>query len=555
MKDITLTSTRQGFSVRIRCGAGQNPRFTIKLHDETAARARAQRMAELARMFVVAGLSTRAPGLLKAAGEQQTTADFECIYAQAREMCASAPLRDAPAATEETFEALARRWTSGKLAKEFPDHVKSKVTSDVDDQRLRVLYPVIGAVPLREFTVQHAKQAMAAVPEGRRPATRRHYAQLINRVLGLAVWPCEIIAHNPLPKGFLPRSGKKPAFSHLRPAEDQRLLGCTMVPLECRLLYGVLAREGMRLSEAMGLCWRHLDLKQGTVRLDVNKTGEPRVWALRADVARVLAALGDGQDGDERVFARAHDKAAKRFRAWLRTAGVSRPELFERTAARRPIRVHDLRATFITVGLAGGKSEAWICDRTGHKSSQMVNAYRRAARTANELGLGELQALDFCVPELCPKPKGEPRVNQELNRGKVSSDASARDDRGIDGTPDRIRTYDRWIRKPGLESDTPENTDGNAQAEPSHGPSLPVEVPYWFRGAPQASASVPPQSTVDQIARALESATQAGEWDVAKRLISILESLKAGATPPDGPDRKVIDLATRRGKGGGGGAP
>jgi hypothetical protein len=60
---------------------------------------------------------------------------------------------------------------------------------------------------------------------------------------------------------------------------------------------------------------------------------------------------------------------------------------------------------------------------------------------------------------------------------------------------------------------------------------------------------------VDQIARALESATQAGEWDVAKRLISILESLKAGATPPDGPDRKVIDLATRRGKGGGGGAP
>jgi hypothetical protein len=77
-------------------------------------------------------------------------------------------------------------------------------------------------------------------------------------------------------------------------------------------------------------------------------------------------------------------------------------------------------------------------------------------------------------------------------------------------------------------------------------------------GAPEESTSVPPQGTVvDRLARSLESATLAGEWEVARRLLAILEGLKAGATPPDGtpPDGKVIDLASRRKGGGGGGAP
>jgi hypothetical protein len=51
----------------------------------------------------------------------------------------------------------------------------------------------------------------------------------------------------------------------------------------------------------------------------------------------------------------------------LRTAGVTRAELFERTASRQPIRVHDLRALFVTVNLANGKTAEWVVDRTGHR--------------------------------------------------------------------------------------------------------------------------------------------------------------------------------------------
>jgi hypothetical protein len=71
-----------------------------------------------------------------------------------------------------------------------------------------------------------------------------------------------------------------------------------------------------------------------------------------------------------------------------------------------PIRVHDLRATFITINLANGKTETWIADRTGHRSSDEINGYRRQARTAAELGLGELAPLDVAIPELNAPPPG-----------------------------------------------------------------------------------------------------------------------------------------------------
>src|SRR5262249_38323125 len=94
------------------------------------------------------------------------------------------------------------------------------------------------------------------------------------------------------------------------------------------------------------------------------------------------------------------DHLAERFREDLKLAGVTRPELFERSASRLPIRVHDLRATFITINLANGKTETWITDRTGHKSSGQIYGYKRAARTAAELGLGTLAPLDAALPEL-----------------------------------------------------------------------------------------------------------------------------------------------------------
>ena len=71
----------------------------------------------------------------------------------------------------------------------------------------------------------------------------------------MAVFPARIIATNPLPRGFLPSAKSAKALTYLYPAEDAQLLKAADVPFCYRLLYGFLAREGMRTSEAVGLRW------------------------------------------------------------------------------------------------------------------------------------------------------------------------------------------------------------------------------------------------------------------------------------------------------------
>jgi hypothetical protein len=88
----------------------------------------------------------------------------------------------------------------------------------------------------------------------------------------------------------------------------------------------------------------------------------------------------------------------------LKHAGVARQQLFERTAERQPIRLHDQRATFVTLALAMGRTEAWLTDRTGHKSSGMIARYNRTARLAEELNLGWFVPMDTAVLELADGP-------------------------------------------------------------------------------------------------------------------------------------------------------
>ncbi len=114
---------------------------------------------------------------------------------------------------------------------------------------------------------------MAALPKDRTPATRRHYAQLITKIMRLAVYPLKLIEHSPMPAGFLPSSRNNLAHGYLYPSEDAMLMGCPDVPLLRRMLYGFLAREGCRLGESLSLRWRDLDLERSVIALDEKQNG------------------------------------------------------------------------------------------------------------------------------------------------------------------------------------------------------------------------------------------------------------------------------------------
>lgn len=337
-------------------------------------------------------------------------------YAEWKKMEAEAPPPPDPA-IGITFRKFAEDWTTGALAKKHPDHVRVKVTADDDASRLKkYVYPVIGNVPLSSFVgptgLELAESVMAALPPPPKLSrnTRRQIAQVMHRVLGIAVYPAKLLPANPLPKGFLPKKSEARAKTYLFPDEDAKLLGYMDAPLGQRLLYGVLAREGLRSGEAMALQFRDLDLDRGFIYLDENKTDDPRMWALQAGVVEALTRWKDhfrrGATKDDLVFTHPDGKLLDKYdlasdlRAFLKLAKVDRPQLFEASAIRQPIRAHDLRATFITLALANGRTETWVADRTGHKSSQMINVYRRAARSAAEANLGELRPLVDAIPEL-----------------------------------------------------------------------------------------------------------------------------------------------------------
>ncbi len=298
-----------------------------------------------------------------------------------------------PLRSQMTFRELGQLWTSGELARRHPDHVRLKRSVADDRNRLARLYPVVGDVPIAKFTKEHAKACVAAIPKGRSSATRRHYAQLVARMMKMAVWPLELLEQSPIPTGFLPRTTHK-VRPPLYPSEDAQLLRCEAVPMRHRLLWGVLTREGMRSGEALTLRWRDLDLARGSIRLDHTKNGESRAWALRPDVVRTLEAFRG--EPDQLVFESVDRFASpKELRAHLELAGVDRAELFEVTATRERVCVHSLRSTFCTVALANGATETWVMDRSGHKSSGILNRhYRKQARHFAELGLGDFEPLD-----------------------------------------------------------------------------------------------------------------------------------------------------------------
>lgn len=323
---------------------------------------------------------------------------------------------------------LAELWFDGHLADKYPAHLTKKRSAKEDASRYRrYIAPVVGNSKVAELSgdaVLNAADDVSARMQELSPdlssASRRQVVQLFRRLINIAVFPVRLLKSNDLPKGYVPKARQLRAFNYLRPSEDALLMKCTKVPVNYRLFFGLLAREGLRASELLHLTWRDVDLDVGTLKLDENKTQRPRSWMMRPDSAEALRRykqlLGHLWSRKARLVIHPESgcsvpegKAAKQLRTALKMAGVTREELFEETQYRMAIRGHDLRATFVTLALADGKSEAWISDRTGHESSQMIRGYQRMARTHAEARLGQLDDMTTLIPELSELKKTKQR--------------------------------------------------------------------------------------------------------------------------------------------------
>ncbi len=389
---------------RVTLDAGKRKAFKLAEETEGAARVRLAALSELATKLRADGHGERAEAFLAEAAFASPE-DLKAVLQIADALCRgdAVPIKPKASGGGITIADLAEQWTSGQLAAKYPDDVPLKDNRHRDEGLIaKHILPLVGDLPVVNFTIEHAE----LVKQNHKGAasSRRQLGGLLARILNIAVYPLRLISASPIPRGFFGRIGGKAskAMQCLYPDEDRKLLACRHVPLRLRMYYGFLAREGMRASEAEALRWSDIDLARGGVTLDANKTDDPRAWALSPGVVRAMTtwrAMLEPSD-DAMVFPDISvPRRSRHFRRYLRMAGVTREVLFTTSETRRRIRAHDLRATFITIALANGKTEAWISDRTGHRSSTMINRYRRTARTVAELGLGDLLPLDEAIPE------------------------------------------------------------------------------------------------------------------------------------------------------------
>lgn len=386
--------------MRLRYGRKHRTRILIPTVDEVLAARRAEELQALANT-----LTGQPPDVVVTLLKRAAAADTRglLVVRKAAWAAAAAGVEKSEARPWETWTVreLGEAWTSGELAKQWPDTVGRREHSRIDASRLAAhVYPVVGDVLVKAFRLANYEAVMRSL-EGKRksqkqlsPLSRRTIALTLTRLLAIAVYPLKILVAHPVPKGAVPRAKRSRAASYLYPDEDAALMACEAVEFPWRCLWGFLVREGCRVSEALSLRWEDLDLVRGVVRLDKNKTDDPRAWALSAGVAVALTRLHEQAEGNL-VFPQPPDplSLARQLRSDLQASGITRSELFTNTAQRMMLRVHDLRGSFVTVALANGRSEAWVCDRTGHKSSQMIATYKRAARSAAELQLGDWRPL------------------------------------------------------------------------------------------------------------------------------------------------------------------
>lgn len=554
-----LTPTTDGkFEFRVRV-AGARPRIKLNATRHADALQRKLRLLRIRDLYLGKEMRAEALVVIKKLGEAATEAVFTKLETEALKIADAGKVEPVRNAGIRTMDELARAWFSGELHTQYRVQVEQLEPEAREKycSRWKKFAPEIGRVEVKRFVLDDANRALAALPAELNRGTLINYQSMLRRMLNLAVL-VQVIDRSPIPRGWVMTRGKVPAMSYLYPQEDAKLMAAANVPFEHRVFYGLLDREAFRLEEGLGLRWRDLDLALGTVRLDQNKTDDRRSWPLSKGVVRALAhwrclakERGHGEDGDL-VFRLTFGKdAAGVFRRHLQAAGVSRPELFERSkGVRIPIRLHDLRATFITLNLALGRPEKWIMNRTGHTTSLMLQRYARSAENLRELfHWGEqdsakpaeaLLPLDVALgldqgPSSAPNgsPSGNgPRVDQGTDQ-KAETSMNLAGPGSLHQTPRTLSTTLGAAENAGLAASR--RTNGNG------GPPMVAQVdqgPFNPRGPDGGPFTDPDQA----LCEALTAATSAGQWRSVELIVGELRDRRLAREGASG----VVQLAERR---------
>ena len=305
-------------------------------------------------------------------------------------------------------------WLSGEISAKHPAITLQKKAKEIQRWCERYIYPEVGHIPVNEIRVRHFEDvynsdAQAHLGKNSKILTWKYMTQ----IMSLAEVPLGYIERRPTSHVLKPKEDER-YNANLQPMDDEILLGCQSISVHNRILYGYLAREGVRISEAYDLRWLDLFIlghNTPVVTHNLIKTDKRQSWALSdgtyGALLRYRELFRPGESDDSRVFRPTFsDHEAEALRRDLMKAGVTRAELHEHDPKRNQyrVRLHDLRGLFVTRAIAAGLPDSYIRDRTGHTSVAMIERYRGRAELLKASGQTAFVSLLEAVPELRTRP-------------------------------------------------------------------------------------------------------------------------------------------------------
>ncbi len=326
-------------------------------------------------------------------------------FAVGEEHAAKAALQ----AAHEQLEAESRAGVSpdGQLTvKGFADRwieqrKRTVRTWNSDESRLRLyVFPRIGQMALNDVRAKHLSDLFRDLRSRRddenpvAPKTVHNTYAAVRalfrdaQIEGLiSNSPCILTEHQLGPKNDADPEWRQGA--QFTRAEAEALLSDPRIPFDRRVLWGLMVAGGLRVGEAAGLRWRHVDREAkplGSMFVctsydtGTTKTGDTRVVPIHPTLAALLAEWrGHGwveQMGREPT---ADDLVSPTPKTLKREAGQMRTntrtlKLLHRDLATlgfRARRVHDLRRTFVSLARGDGADKS-ILRRATHKAPRDV---------------------------------------------------------------------------------------------------------------------------------------------------------------------------------------
>jgi integrase len=318
----------------------------------------------------------------------------------------------------------------------------------IDRSNLRLyIQPEIGVLPMRGLTKQHGRDLVrkldALADAGKMsPKTASNVWYTATRMMGDATTSNEptiaMLDANPFVGIDPPKTGISREKQFLFPDEFLALVACAAVPLVHARLYAFAAYTQLRQGEILGLRWRDIDVRHGTLTVHhqlgdgdedaLTKTRRTRRIKLEPELRPLVEAMQHESrgKGSARVFADPPPTTgeyglANMIRAHIEEAGIDREELRLRTKTSRWIVFHDLRATGAVWRFKRNGSEDTITDVMedgGWTNLGTVQKYLRLARYMTGTPFPQLPERLLASPVFISPAKAPRGYSRGTNLGK-----------------------------------------------------------------------------------------------------------------------------------------